>query len=592
MAELQGWQRRVGRSWKEGRCRTASKSVGLLVAVALLVFSGCAKPVGTTTSAITSTSTTATAITSQSTSAVATTAKPATTTAAPKPATPAGPYGELRIALATFGSEKFYPPTTEQGVLVSLLAPMYDFLFRIRGTEITPGVVDKWELAPDALSWTYSLHRGIKFHNGEDLDAQDVKFTLDRMTAQDAVSSELRDSIARVEVVDNYTIRVFTKGAALDLPLFSAPIPPSRGQVLPKDYIEKNGVDYFATRPIGSGPFKFVNRVQGDSVEYEAMSSHWMQTPAFKKLTLLLIPEETTRVAALKSGELDVIDVGPEKALDMKALGYTTFATQWTTAMVEFHGTYPPVGATVPTGNVKVRQALSLAINRDEVIKSFFAGVALPAGPPMQSEESRDIDTAYWMNYARTVLNVYDPEKAKQLLKDAGYPGGLDIKLWTFTMSGGTYLPQLATVIQAYWSKIGVRAQIVPIDWGSFQKIQRLRPVVAPELIGQASTIRQDAGPLTRKNLANVFHSNGNERLFGNTNPGLDKVLDDVAAEGNPSRRKQLFEQAMKMVADTYLDLMVARVPSQGALGPRVSIDYPQPAGYSFTLYADIAKHK
>ncbi|MBI2957905.1 MAG: ABC transporter substrate-binding protein, partial [Chloroflexi bacterium] len=380
--------------------------------VSILAISGCNKQVPPSTS---------------TTSAV-------TTTTTPKAVAPAGPYGDLNIALGTFGSEKFYPPRTEQGVLVTNLAPMFDFMVNIdvSGAGLAPGVLDKWEMAPDAMSWTFYIHPGIKFHNGADLTADDVKFTMEQNTGTGSIATEVSQSVTGADVVDKGTVRVKTKGATLDLPAYLTVIAPSRGQVVPKAYVEKNGVDYFQANPIGSGPWKFVRRVGGDSIRYEANLDHWKQVPAFKNLNLLLVPEEGTRVAMLKTGMIDVSEASTEAARGLTAAGFRPFTLDYQSSMVALYGAYLPEAAGMPIADIRVRQALSMAINRDEIIKTFFYGNAIPAMVNNTSQVSRDIDTAYWVEQAARI-NRYDADGAKKLLADAGHARGFDISFFTFT---------------------------------------------------------------------------------------------------------------------------------------------------------------
>ncbi|MBI2958631.1 MAG: ABC transporter substrate-binding protein [Chloroflexi bacterium] len=554
----------------------ANRALGLAVAVLLAATSllACAKPATTATTS------------------TATTSPRATASTTPKQTEP---YGEMKIAMTTFGSEKFYPPTTEQGLLVTTLAPMYDLLFTLKGNDLGPNVIDKWVMAPDALSWEYSVHPGIKFHNGDEMTAEDVAFSLEQYAAKDAMTSELKTAFDRATILDKYTLRVYTKGPQLDFPAFSMEISPSRGLVLPKKYLQQNGVPYFEQHPVGTGPFKFVKRTPGDNISYEANTSYWRQPPAFKNLTIMLVPEETTSVAMLKTQMADVIEVGIETARALPAPDYRTFVTQVFGSFILFHGTTLPSASKMPAADVRVRQALSLAVNREEIIKTMFYGQASAPMPTNLSEISQHVDTPRWKNYAASVLNVYDPEKARQLLKDAGYPQGFSIDIWTFTQQGAPYLPSIAQVISGYWAKIGVKGNIVPSDWGTFQKLARSQPVNS-QLVGQTSIRRSDVGPFTRKNIASYYGSPasypGYDALLGDTRPDLDKVLAQGASEKDPEKVKELFSQAIQMAADTGVLSMLVNAPGLGAAGPRVDISFGRPQAITIAYAAAIAKHR
>ncbi len=543
-----------------------------LILIILLSLAGCAQPPATTTAPPTAT-TTATA--------------PPTATATATPSQATGPYGELRMAISTFGGESFDPIITSASDTESWEYPMFDFLTHSQGSELAPGIAEKWEVAADGLSWTFKIRQSVKFHNGEDLKADDVKFSLERYMSKDALYRYISDMVERLEIVDDYTLKAYTKGTQPYLAiqcglLFS----PSQGAIMPKDYIEQNGMTFFKTHPVGSGPFKFIRNVPGDMVEYEAIAKHWRASPDFKKLTMILIPEETTRVAALKSGQVDAIDVGLEAAEELDKAGFETPSLDFNSAMVPLHGAYTTKGVTLPTGDIRVRKALSLAINREEIAKSFFYGKSVVPMPPFLAESSSDVDIAYWKDYAVKNLNIYDPDKAASLIKEAGYPNGFTIKLWTCTISGAPYLPKLAEVVQGYWTKVGVKTEIVPTDWGTYRGLRK-----AAELIGQASTYRYGPTPMTPKDLNVGYHSAGTFALLAKTIPELDKLIDGAYTETNDTKRKEMLASVIQQGTDTYTIINIASVPVVAALGPRIQIDFPIPTR-AVGLGADIARHR
>ncbi len=504
----------------------------------------------------------------------------------------AAPADELRVATSGFADEKFEPKrigVTTQGIV----APMYDWLFGLdRNGNLAPGIVEKWEMAQDGLSWTLRVRKGVKFHNGDDLTARDVAFTYEGYASKDARTTFVRDMVDHVEIADAYTVRIYTKGFQIYLPYMSSMLSPAQGLVSPKDYIEKNGSEHFEQHPIGSGPFKFVRHVSGDMIEYEALNKHWKQTPAFKTLKMLLMPEESTRVAALKTGEVDVIDIGLESAKNLDAAGFRTFALSSTLATVCLYGTYMPEAAKMPTADIRVRQALSLAINRDEIRKNLFYGKAGPPTAPTLHGKVTDIDIAYWSKYAAKAFR-YDLNEARRLLKEAGYPDGFSMKLFSWSTADSAYLPKLAEVIQAYWGKIGVKAEIVPVDSSQFSKMRTAgkdtTPV--PELMGQAGMYANSEAPITPRQLRVFFDSKGRSALVGKAMPELDQLTLDAFSERDPKKRKEMLSKATKMATDSYTALVICTVPSMVALGPRVDINFPNPApvlGY----FLDIAKHR
>ncbi len=503
--------------------------------------------------------------------------------------TPAGPYGELRVGFSTLGDERFDPITQGATGVYSCMIPVLDAMLRSEGPKITPGVVEKWELAPDGLSWLFYVRKGIKFHNGEDLTANDIKFTIERYASKEAINTETRLMVDRVEKVDDYTVRVYTKGRQPFYPYIIAPLSTIQ-VVMPKNYIEQRGMAYFERHPVGSGSFKYVRYVAGDMYEYEAVDRHWRQTPGFKKLVIIKIPEESTRIALMRTNEIDITEVSADSSLGMEAEGFRVAPTVTEQVAIMLPGVYQPEGAKFPVSALKVRQALAFAINRDEIIKFVFYGKALPVGPLPVHANSADIDIPYWMDYAAKAYR-YDPEEAKRLLKEAGYADGFSIKLFAVMRPGQAYANKLAEIIQGYWGKIGVKAEVMPVEYAVFRTNRNTLKV--PDWIGAAYTSQYSHGPFVAERAYNVFGSSGSTANLGRAFPELDKLLDAALLEPDAAKRKQMADEIIKITTDTYTTLMITRVPSLVAVSPSVDIGLPAPPTNALIgYYLDTAKHK
>ncbi|MBM2825935.1 MAG: hypothetical protein HW402_1599 [Dehalococcoidales bacterium] len=389
--------------------------------------------------------------------------------------------------------------------------------------QFAPGYLEKWEMSADALSWTLYVRKGIKFHNGDDLTAKDVKFSLERFMQSGSSQPFLRRATKSIEIVDDYTVRVYTNDVQIFYDtILSHQEGGGHGQVMPKDYFERVGAEGFQRRPVGSGPFKFVRRIPGDMVEYEALDKHWRTTPEFKKLTLVLMPEETTRVASLKTGEIDFSDIGLEAAVNLEQAGFRIVFEEERGPTIHLLGAFEDAAG--PIGDIRVRQALSLAINRDEMRKTFFMGKAGPPAPPGIGELS-DVNVPWWKEYAAKVYR-YDPEEAQRLLKEAGYSQGFNIKINAASVAGAPYLPKMAEVVQGYWLKVGVKAEVVPGDYGSLRPL--LSPLVSSKLIGSVFTFRHAGWSGGAKNaakeLSTPWHSTGYLALLGRAYPEVGET--------------------------------------------------------------------
>ncbi len=560
-------------------------TLGLVVMLAL---AGCAKPASMPTPTPTPSPTPA---------PTPTPTPIPTPTPTPTPApVPIGPYGQLIVGVASFGNENFDPIKATVTTNLNLLTLMSDFLPRMDPSgKINTGIAERWEMAPDGLSWTFYIRKGISWHDGNSLTASDVKFSLDRYATSSSLQPFVRDAQDHVEVVGDYTVRAYTKGVQPFYARYINFVPGNTGIIMPKDYIEKHGLEYFSLHPIGTGPFKFVRRVPGDLVEYEALTQHYRQVPAFKKVSILLIAEETTRTAMLKTRALDAIEIGVDNAGELETAGLRTATLGGNYGMVHFWGAYDPRAKGMPAANVKVRQALSLAINRGEIGRTLFVGKLYPPMPPMMWPNQPEIDVPYWQKVTADYYR-YDPAAAKQLLTEAGYPNGFSIKLYSYITGVGTYIPKLAEVIQGYWLKIGVKGEIVPVD-DAFIKARRLSgPNRSPadELVGTASMFGSDGKPIPIIALSQMWWGQGNFNLTsGNIgqNSELDSLITAAQIEPNEAKRVEMTAKILQLIMDTWTALGIGTVPTMAALGPRVDIDFPAGA-LSISAYIELAKHR
>ncbi len=490
--------------------------------------------------------------------------------------TPSGPYGELRIAMTTFSNERFDPIAAIEATVNPILSPVFDMMFWLEGAELKPGIIEKWEVAADGTSWTYYIHKGIKFHNGEDLTADDVKFSLDRYKNEPTAyaAKDMQDAVRNIEIIDNYTVQINTIGKKPFLPYIMSLSAPCAGIVTPKDYFEQVGLEYFMRHPVGAGPFRFVRHVPGDIIEYEALHEHWRSVPAFKKFTNILVPEESTRIAMLKTGAIDGLEIGIENARELETLGYKVYVTDEIPIIVQLHGTYDSRAAGMPTTDIRVRQALSLAINRDEIGKSFFSGKLGPPMPPcLSTVDKMDIDFEYWKSHAANIYR-YDPQLANQLLEEAGYPNGFNIKFYNWAASGAPYLPKLGEVIQSDWAKIGIKAEIVQIEQGVYTS-WRAEPALP--LVGQITLSRVIPYPITVKNLMSPYYSTGANRLLSAAFPDIDKLLLGAMSEVDSQKRRQMLAESVDKATSTYVVTPIGLAPVIVAIGNNVNVDLPYP---------------
>jgi peptide/nickel transport system substrate-binding protein len=391
-------------------------------------------------------------------------------------ASPAGPAwaqakpAELTVGLASFSTEVL-DPALGGHIVKYYLSLMFDYLIGV-----TPdgqlskehGLATSWEPSADHRRWTFTLRKGVKFHTGEEATSEDVKFSLLRAIGKRSTTGyagALRTLIQEIETPAPDKVVIVTKEPTLILPPYLSRVLSTEGMILPKKYIEANGDDVFARKPVGTGPYRFAEQVTGSHVKLEAVDRHWrLGTPKYKTVTFRLIPEEATRVAMLRRGELDVADVSRDRVKEVEREG---FVVHYRKDEAILHMWWVLPRDNTPVKDKRVREALNLAIDRNEVAQSIFAGKADPAAIPFGlSWGFRDV------NFKGTpdMMYAFDPTRAKKLLADAGFANGFPIDLYAFQLPGLPEGKAFAEAIAGYWQKIGVQTKLIPVDYPAFRK--------------------------------------------------------------------------------------------------------------------------
>ncbi|MBI4495753.1 MAG: ABC transporter substrate-binding protein, partial [Deltaproteobacteria bacterium] len=375
------------------------------------------------------------------------------------------------------------------------------------------------------------------------------------------------------------------------LPTYVSFFSPAYGAIQPKSYIEKNGVAYFAQHPVGAGPWKMVKHVPGDSLQFEAVKNHWRQTPAFAAAKLMLVPEDPTRIAMLQTGEADVIDSSLDGGRALAGKGFNVQAMSSMQATVMLTGAFGKESAKLPTYDVRVRQALSYAINRQEIQKGFLYGTGTPALPGLLvAEAADDVDIPYWQAQADKLYAKYDPAAAKKLLAEAGYSNGFNIKIWQNTMGSGEYLPKIAELVAAYWGAIGVKTELVPSDWGAVRPIANILREPTSPARGQAVMMRLIPRPTMKTMFVSMINTKGTVALLQDSFPEEDQIENAIGTELDPAKRRQLVTQIVQRLADAWVALPIGGVPVTAAMGPRIDFVFP-PATSHIMTYSDMMRH-
>jgi peptide/nickel transport system substrate-binding protein len=512
--------------------------------------------------------------------------------AIPHLATGAADKDTLVIALDTLGAQVMDPILDTRAPHAHYQAPIWDSLvgFDLEKGGIGPGAAERWERGADGKSWTFFLRKGQRFHNGDPVTAHDVKFSLERIMLPDSLSSgaaALRRAVDRIEVLDDLTVRVHTKGV---IPHFAASLSRAvfmEGTLMPKNYIEKVGAKTFRERPIGSGPWKFVRNVPGDRIEYEAVDyPHWRGTPQFKRMTLLLVPEQSTRLAMVRTGEASIASIGPEALKEVRAGGMKAVTVPGTMqAVYQFWGLYRPEVKASPLTDVRVREALSLAIDRQQIIDHVMLGEARMPLPFTVYRYSIDVTIPRWEDWSKTALR-YDPARAKKLLAEAGHANGFRLTFWNTALPGTPFMVQIGEAVAGFWDKLGVKVDMKGVEWGVFDPMGRGEQ---KGLVGTASMYRTAGRPEPSPRYITTLNSKGVQHLFGDPDncPALcqeaDKAYEAVVSERDDARRTAATNRMIEVAANSWVVVPIVEGMGYWAVNPkRVGFFKPIPGRHEF----------
>jgi len=482
------------------------------------------------------------------------------------------PVGTLTVAVATFGNERWLPHLYV-GAEDVVLKPLWENLLSRDGKgNLIPMLAEKWQVSDGGRTWKFHLRKGVRFHNGTEVTAEDVRFTFASIAKEGSANSmapEFR-TIKSMEVEGPYTITVrfdkpfVTLGNRVTQGLFA-----SVAYIQSKKHIEA-GEDGAERQPIGTGPWKFVEHVRGDRIVYEAVQNHWRATPHFKRLVFLKVPEPATRMAMLRAGSVDVIEVSGEYVDELKKVGMRTLIMPNTAAIWVILGgqwpTKPSYDPKVPWAQPdaerakKVRLALNLAVDKKAIIERVLGGVGTAVGTVNY------YPTDPWISDALLKPIPYDPARAKALLTEAGYPNGFEVTMNLTAWPGRGFLPDVGEAVATYWEKIGLKVKRRPVDRAVFSADFRARSYAGVALAYAGPIIAPEPWEL----FARIAQTKSAVHLLVE-HPKLDAFIERLGAEPSVAERTRIMREEMGPWLYEYMPAVsIGATHSIAGVGPKV----------------------
>jgi peptide/nickel transport system substrate-binding protein len=461
------------------------------------------------------------------------------------------PEGQVTIAFDASIAPAFLDPADTPGIATPFvfLYALHDALIKpLPGNDRAPCLAESWTESADGLVYEFKLREGLTFHNGDPFTAEDVKFSFQRYRG--ASAKLLHDRVKAVEIVDPHRVRFVLHAPWPDFMVFYASPATGAAWIVPKAYIEKVGEDGFRRQPVGLGPYRFSRMDPGVALTLEANEQYWRKRPSIKQVVIKGVPDRSTRLAMLKTGEADIgyLMVG-EEAADIRDSGKLRLAkviapaTWW----VEYPEQWNPKS---PWHDPRVRLAATLAVDRAGINEAERLGFSRLTGSIIPSG----------MEFAlRIEPYPYDPDQAKRLLAEAGYPNGFDA-------GDITPLPPFATMAEAVASdlaQVGIRTRVRSMERATFMEAWRSK-----KLGGVIVTV--SAAPGSTSVRLESFVITGAPYASGGGYADIDELFVQQARERDRTKREAMLHQIQRLMHERVMYGPIFEPATLHGVGPRL----------------------
>jgi peptide/nickel transport system substrate-binding protein len=463
----------------------------------------------------------------------------------------AAPEGQVTWAVHFSLAPTFFDPAETPGIITPflILYALHDGLVKpMPGKAQAPGLAEAWSTSPDGLVYEFVLRQGVKFHNGDPLTADDVKFSVERYRG--AASTTLKARIAAVEVAGPHRVRVRLKQPWPDFMTFFASPATGAAWIVPKKYVEKVGDDGFKRAPVGAGPYRFVSFNPGVELVLEANEQYWRKVPHVKRLVFKVVADETTRLAMLKRAEADIAysirgelaeEIRKTPGLALKAAGgafteWVAFIDQWDRKS--------------PWADRRVRLAANHAVDRQAINQVEYLGLSKLTGSIIPSG----------FDYAWTApLYAYDLGRARRLLAEAGYPAGFD----GGHINADLVYAQLAEHVGNQLAAVGIRVKIRPMERAAILKAAQEKKLQHLHRQGSAAIGNAPTRIETFVVSSGMFAYGGY--------PDIDGLFQEQAGELDRKKREAILVKIQQLVHDKVMYLPLFEPAFLIGVGPRVA---------------------
>jgi peptide/nickel transport system substrate-binding protein len=464
----------------------------------------------------------------------------------------AAPEGQLTWAVHVSLAPAWFDPGETAGIITPFmfLYALHDALVKsMPGQVMAPSLAESWTVSPDHLTYEFVLRKGVKFHNGDLLTADDVKFTYERYRG--AGSGPFKARTAGIDVIDPHRVRFRFKQPWPDFMTFYGTPSTGAGWIVPRKYVEKVGDDGFKKAPVGAGPYRFVSFNPGVELVLEAFDGYWRKTPNVKRLVFRAVPEEETRLVMLKRNEVDIAysirgalaeELQRTPGLTLKpnyppGTFWLVFPEQWTDPRS-------------PWADQRVRLAANHAIDRQAINKAETLGFSKIMGSIIPSTFEY-----FW----QPPIHPYDPARAKRLLAEAGYPNGFDAGDYYCDASYANLGEAVVNDLKA----AGIRVQLRPLERAAF--IAQNRDKKLKNIIQTASGAAGNAA--TR---IDAFVAAGGTFTYG-TYADIEGLVREQAGENDPRRREGALHRIQQLIHEKAMYAPIWELAFLNGHGSRVA---------------------